>query len=212
MKTLDVNHGHYDNNGVYHYHGTKTAPYMIGNMVGKVTEDTTLQIIPQASAKPIRPAGTPLKGAVITACIPNGLGTGYNLVYTLAGVTDSVSYNWTQAGQYTFNFYVSGNKTTSNYTGSAICKVPVTTGTISIQALNEGFSIYPNPANDWITIEASTHLNASPNFISIYNLKGELVKHQVFQKKIKIDDLSKGTYLIQLNYPQTTITKKIMVQ
>ena len=38
MTTLDANHGHYFN-GVYHYHGTATAPYMIGNMVGAVTED-----------------------------------------------------------------------------------------------------------------------------------------------------------------------------
>ena len=61
MTTLDANHGHYLS-GVYHYHGTAAAPYMIGNMVGQVTEDANLQIIPQAQAKPIRTAGTPLSG------------------------------------------------------------------------------------------------------------------------------------------------------
>jgi hypothetical protein len=42
MMPLDVNHGHEGSNGIYHYHGTKTAPYMIGNMVGVVTEDSYL--------------------------------------------------------------------------------------------------------------------------------------------------------------------------
>ena len=51
MKKLDDNHGHFGNDGVYHYHGSDAAPYMIKNMVGKVTEDATLQIIPQAQAK-----------------------------------------------------------------------------------------------------------------------------------------------------------------
>jgi hypothetical protein len=56
MKALDANHGHYGSNGVYHYHGTTAYPYMIGSMVGKVTEDATMQIIPQATATPVRPS------------------------------------------------------------------------------------------------------------------------------------------------------------
>jgi YHYH protein len=71
MATLDANHGHYFN-GVYHYHGTATAPYMIGNMVGQVTEDATLQIIPQPQGNPVRTENwTPLNGALITSCVAN---------------------------------------------------------------------------------------------------------------------------------------------
>ena len=103
MKALDANHGHYDN-GVYHYHGTATAPYMIGNMVGKVTEDTTLQIVPQAAAKPIRPSLTPLKGAVLTSCVPNANKNGYTLNYTLNNQNYSVEYNWANGKNYIFNF------------------------------------------------------------------------------------------------------------
>ncbi|HND89891.1 MAG TPA: YHYH protein, partial [Saprospiraceae bacterium] len=44
MLPLDSHHGHFDAAGVYHYHGTPQAPYMIGDMVGKVTEDATMQI------------------------------------------------------------------------------------------------------------------------------------------------------------------------
>lgn len=58
QKSLDANHGHYGSDGIYHYHSSAAAPYMIGNMVGTVTEDATMQIIPQAAAKGVRPALT----------------------------------------------------------------------------------------------------------------------------------------------------------
>lgn len=121
MKILDVNHGHLGTDGVYHYHGTKAFPYMIGNMVGKVTEDATMQIIPQAAAKSIRPAGTPLKGAVITGWTPNATKTGYTLSYTLSGQNYSVEYSWTPSGVFTFNFNTPTGITTSKYNGVSVC-------------------------------------------------------------------------------------------
>lgn len=128
MKTLDLNHGHLGTNGVYHYHGTKAFPYMIGNMVGKVTEDATMQIIPQAAAKSIRPAGTPLKGAVITGCVPNASKTGYTLSYTLSGQNYSVEYSWTPSGVFTFNFNAPTGTTTSKYNGTSVCTLTGSSG------------------------------------------------------------------------------------
>jgi hypothetical protein len=65
---------------------------MIGNMVGKVTEDATLQIIPQAAAQPVRPSLTPLSGATITGFQANPAGNGYDLTYTRNGQTYHVEY------------------------------------------------------------------------------------------------------------------------
>ncbi|MEY4906073.1 MAG: hypothetical protein RLZZ292_3888, partial [Bacteroidota bacterium] len=121
MQTLDTNHGHNGTDGVYHYHGTATAPYMIGNMVGKVTEDATLQIIPQASAKPVRPAGTPLKDATITSCVPNAAKNGYSLTYTLAGQNNKWDYSWDNVGYYTFYFTSATGTTTATYKGAKPC-------------------------------------------------------------------------------------------
>lgn len=115
MTLLDTNHGHYGVNGVYHYHGTAVAPYMIGNMVGQVTEDSTLQIIPQARAYPVRPALTPLSGATITGCISNGNNNGYNLTYSRMGQNYSVDYSWTSTGNFTYNFISPAGTTTSTY-------------------------------------------------------------------------------------------------
>ncbi len=211
MKTLDANHGHSGVNGVYHYHGTASAPYMIGNMVGVVTEDTTLQIIPQARAQPIRPAGAPLKGAVITGCKPNGAGNGYTLVYTLAGVTDSVEYSWTAAGVYTFNFYVSGTKTTNKYNGFKQCNLPLSVPQIAIDAL--GVLMYPNPANTQLNLKLTATLSPKAiENISIYNATGGMVYSTLgFKETIDIKTLSTGVYMVKIKTKDQIITKKLMV-
>ena len=151
MLALDANHGHYGSNGVYHYHGTATAPYMIGNMVGQVTEDATNQIIPQAAAHPIRPSLTPLNGAVITNCVANGT-NGYILTYTRTGQTYQVSYSWTNNGVYTFNFINPGSTTTNIYNGFAQCSItitlPLTLTSFTVTALGNTARIKWTTANE----------------------------------------------------------------
>lgn len=114
MTTLDENNGHTWSDGRYHYHGTTTYPYMIGAMVGKVTIIDG-QVDPQASTKGVRPALTPLNGAVITGFSSTGTNA-YSLEYTLNNEKYYINYNWTESGLYTFEFVdPQGNKTTETY-------------------------------------------------------------------------------------------------
>jgi len=105
MQDLDTCHGHLYN-GVYHYHGTMTYPYMIGAMRGKVTLDPNTsapqnQIIPQAKTTPLRPSTNPLNGAVITDFVKTGTDA-YKLTYTIAGKPGYVAYNWSISNLYTY--------------------------------------------------------------------------------------------------------------
>ena len=173
MKTLDANHGHYGSDGVYHYHSSSAAPYMIGNMVGEVTEDATLQIIPQAAAKGVRPALTPLKGATITHNHPYANGMGFKLTYTLGTEKDTVDYSWTANGDYTFKFITPAGTTTSNYKGQALCKLTV--GNKNITTPNNPYRIVVSPEK-----QISLQPNSSSNPISItesavYNINGAKV-------------------------------------
>jgi hypothetical protein len=143
MITLDANHGHLFND-VYHYHGSSTAPYMIGNMVGVVTEDATKQIIPQAQSQPVRTENWgPLNGALITACTPNGSNNGYNLSYTLNGTSGhATNYSWT-GSTYTFNYITPSGTNPISYNGFLQCNVPFSV--MNINTLNDEIYIYPNP-------------------------------------------------------------------
>lgn len=212
MAPLDSNNGHFGTNGVYHYHGVAAAPYMIGKMVGLVTEDSTFQIIPQPHANPIRPSGTPLNGAVITNCKPNTANNGYTLSYTLSGNTDSIVYNWNTSGLYTFKFYTIAGSTTSTYNGFSPCLVP--TSLNEIASIDNDVMIYPNPTHENFSLQLSNAvLEKDIQQISIYNLKGELIfKTEHFQQSTATRNLSKGTYIVKIQFAKSQLTKKLVVQ
>lgn len=74
---------------------------------------------------------------------------------------------------------------------------------------NTNWLIYPNPANDFITIQ--TPDNQSNIEYKIFSLNGILLKEGVFNNKesnIRIKELPKGMYFIELNINGEKSTKK----
>ena len=214
MTTLDANHGHYGTNGVYHYHGTASVPYMIGNMVGVVTEDTNFQIIPQPQGNPIRTENwTPLAGALITSCVANA-NNGYNTAYSLNGVSGyATNYTATAAGLYTFQYVTPTGTTSTNYNGPAQCTVP-NLGFDEVAFLDNAFTIYPNPTSDVLNIKLRKDINEKDILgVSIYDLKGSLVtKTSNFKSNIDIKNLSKGSYVVKIEFLNYLVSKKIIVK
>lgn len=214
MTALDINHGHFGSSGVYHYHGTAAAPYMIAKMVGQVTEDATKQIIPQASATAVRPPFTPLNGALITACTPNATKTGYTLKYVLNSVTDSIVYSWNNLGKYTFTYYKASGVTTSTYNGFTPCVVKVTTDIKTEINSSNDVLVYPNPTSNLLHVilnQEST--NGEIQTVSIYNLEGQLILRKSNDtNEINLDKIPPGTYFIQINQGLKQVTKKLIIQ
>jgi hypothetical protein len=202
MKTLDDNHGHFGTDGVYHYHASSSAPYMIGRMVGKVTEDSTLQIIPQPSARGVRPALTPLRDARIVSCTPNGNGNGYILRYTLNNQNYSVDYRWTPqnatSAQYTYVFTSPTGSTTQNYTGRLPCTQIVSS--VNDESEAQGFRLYPHPVRTTLTVELPSTVQASDiRECTITSLRGERVMHtHHWQNPMDVSRLVSGQYTLTL--------------
>jgi hypothetical protein len=90
---LDEFNGHFDSKKKYHYHGTKTYPYINGGFKGVVTEIEG-QVDPQAATKGFRPAGAPLKGASITG-FEKISADSYLLTYELNGAKNQIKYSAT---------------------------------------------------------------------------------------------------------------------
>ena len=90
---LDEYNGHFDAKRKYHYHATKTYPYINGGFRGVVTEIDG-QVDPQAATRPFRPAGAPLRGATITGFTRSGTSS-YALQYELSGQTYTLNYSAT---------------------------------------------------------------------------------------------------------------------
>ena len=118
-EVLDEYLGRFTADSSYQYHAVAYYPYLIAGMRGEVTLDPNTsapenQVIPQARTRETRPAGTPLRGAVITAFDATGP-SGYSLTYVLNAETYVINYDWDDRGLYTFEF-VSPDGTTRTET------------------------------------------------------------------------------------------------
>lgn len=111
---LDALNGHKDNEGRYHYHATKTYPYLNGGFYGEVTERDG-QVDPQPRAEPLRKALPPMRGAKIvgfTSTKPDS----YVLTYEVSGRKGTVAYTIDTNGSVTFAFTdLDGKRTSETY-------------------------------------------------------------------------------------------------
>lgn len=116
-KDLDAFNGHTTPELGYHYHATKTYPYLNGGFHGEVTERGG-QVDPQPRASSPREATSPLRGASITGFKTIEKGKRFSLTYTLDGKTSKVNYQVNADGSVTFDFVdPSGNIRTETYKG-----------------------------------------------------------------------------------------------
>ncbi len=112
---LDKLNGHKDKDGNYHYHTTKTYPYLNGGFYGEVVERDG-QVDPQPRAEPLRPALPPLRGAKITNFDETKPGS-YRLTYDVNGRKGTVSYTLNANGSAYFELVdPNGRKTMETYT------------------------------------------------------------------------------------------------
>lgn len=79
----------------------------------------------------------------------------------------------------------------------------------TIEFNQELVSIYPNPANDILNIEAN---NLEFDAIKIFNLQGQLVKvfNDLDMETLDVSDLKKGLYFIALKSDRGEVIKKII--
>lgn len=110
---LDELNGHFGPDGSYHYHATKTFPYINGGLRGVVAVRDD-QIDPQPRTTPIRKSLQPLRGAVVTDFQVLG-DNAYTLEYQLKGLKYYVNYR-IDGQRYTFEFSdATGQKRVETY-------------------------------------------------------------------------------------------------
>ena len=121
-EALDKLNGHKDSQGNYHYHATKTYPYLNGGFYGKVTERNG-QVDPQPRGQPYRPALPPLRGAKITG-FSNPSPNNFQLEYKVQGSAKSLTYQLHPDKSVTFQFPDNRSETYTPRTGKGDRKGP----------------------------------------------------------------------------------------
>lgn len=111
---LDWLNGHKGPDEQYHYHATRTFPYVNGGFYGEVVERNG-QVDPQPRARPLRPSLTGLRGAKINGFQNPKLGR-YVVLYDIDGDQRSVNYTVSDDGSATFKFVSQQGTKTETYT------------------------------------------------------------------------------------------------
>jgi hypothetical protein len=80
---------------------------------------------------------------------------------------------------------------------------------VADNVLSSKFKVYPNPANDVITVESK---NINITAVSLYSVLGKQVLSglQLKNNRLDISALSKGVYFMKINSDQGTVTKRII--
>lgn len=110
---LDWLNGHKDAAGNYHYHATKTYPYLNGGFYGEV-EARDGQVSPQPRGRPLRPASRPLRGAKITGFV-HPAANRYRVDYDVYGEKRSIDYTVAADGSAVFKYIDSSGTKTETY-------------------------------------------------------------------------------------------------
>jgi hypothetical protein len=82
---------------------------------------------------------------------------------------------------------------------------------VSNPGLNKNFQLYPNPASDWIILEAPEGARS----LDVYSLQGARILSRDLvggANRINTGDLEPGLYLLILNTVRETYHKKMLIQ
>jgi hypothetical protein len=80
-----------------------------------------------------------------------------------------------------------------------------------------GIQLYPNPAQDWLTISSTSIEDLPKGKLQLFDSQGKMVKtvaiapHQQ-QLKVDVSDLSSGVYLIQIDGKSVSGSSKLIVR
>jgi Secretion system C-terminal sorting domain len=82
-----------------------------------------------------------------------------------------------------------------------------TVGFAGLEDFDNEFTIYPNPANNEVIVNAQ-----SDALVAIYSMTGALVANGVSNKSIDISNLDAGIYQVLINTNGTELARKLVIQ
>ena len=114
---------------------------------------------------------------------------GVGLAYTVSDAMGNVILNGSASGVEDFDNFSTGNEV----------------WTVGFEEQISYLAIYPNPANDVLTIDGNY------TSVTIYDVFGKAVLTTDYQNTINVSDLSNGIYFININTNNTITVKKITI-
>ncbi len=114
---------------------------------------------------------------------------------------------------YCTDIYNLGNPTETWQCNGTFAKLNSTDALIGLNQHLDKHHIFPNPSNGIFNI-AFPHINELPKSIQVYAANSQLIEsYQVIEQLIKIDisSFGNGLYFIEIQYPDHSVSEKIIV-
>lgn len=126
-----------------------------------------------------------------------------------SAIANATSANYVVAeGSSSADYYCVASNSFSCYDTSNVLTVAGPTTGIRQQTLID-LNIYPNPANNWLTIETSEDISS----VQIFDLSGRLVLSNFSGKQVlELSGLDEGIYLIQVEAEGKLATEKLIIK
>lgn len=144
-----------------------------------------------------------VSGAVRTIVATRALNTGDANDYVFSSTPNSISLIWaygSTANSYSLSYHGGRGVTSANFTLG------------SEDFLLSQFKMFPNPSNDFITIELPDGISTA--VISIYDYLGRFIMKEsleVTSSKIETSNLQNGTYIVEVASENGLATKVLIV-
>ena len=90
----------------------------------------------------------------------------------------------------------------SKFMESVFCDI-----TVKNKSLKNIFSVFPNPASDYLTITTNTSIQS----LSIYDSFGKMML-KTSKKNVYLGNFSKGYYFLKIEYKSGSQTQKIIIK
>jgi len=144
-------------------------------------------------------SATPIGGSLWSS--GSGL-VGNTFIASQAGLgTHTVSYSYT-------------NTAGCSNTGNKLITVNSCVGINEIDNLNSQITIYPNPANDKVSISIDDFSNSNQYRFKLISLEGKELKSVELtdsKTEISLEDLSNGIYFVEIDVKESTLRKKLII-
>ncbi len=145
-----------------------------------------------------------------TSVSPNNATDDYIIYYSSDPSTVRVDQNGVVYGISNGTATITATSIDGNFTDTVTVNVSGTASTPEYE--NAKFQIWPNPANDQITISLEGGI-ANDAKVNIYNTTGALVAKQALESQvIDISYLAQGTYIIQISSDNKLYTNRFIKQ
>ena len=144
----------------------------------------------------------------------------YNGSMICAGALSQPTFNEVisalSPGTYTVSVNASINGTVTNTITTSNNLIVTSCNTVAIESnlFSSNFTVYPNPANDFINFNFSNEIAESLNY-EILDIKGQIIKKSnlnASKTRVSLVGISSGIYFLRLTDNKTTITKKLVIQ